>query len=113
MCAGAPQKIMWLALDHWKNAGLYKGNAADSPIKISFATGLPTMFGVPKYSAKLEEMRVERGVEELFEHDLVEVEGNTAIFARPGGQEQVIESSIFCTWPPRTDPTLLSKTALS
>merc|ERR1711939_1171076 len=22
-CAGAPQKIMWLALDHWKNAGLY------------------------------------------------------------------------------------------
>ena len=42
-CAGAPQKIMWLALDHWKNAGLYP-----SDINISFATGLPSMFGVPK-----------------------------------------------------------------
>ena len=42
-CAGAPQKIMWLALDYWKNAGLYP-----SDINISFATGLPSMFGVPK-----------------------------------------------------------------
>jgi sulfide:quinone oxidoreductase len=50
-CAGAPQKIMWLALDYWKNAGLYSTDAnADSKIKIAFATGLPGMFGVPKVS---------------------------------------------------------------
>lgn len=89
-CAGAPQKAMWLALDHWKRAGLY--NPADpstSPINITFATGLPVMFGVPKYSAKLEELRKERGVEGLFQHDLVSVDGNTATFARPDGQESV------------------------
>ncbi|OJJ29787.1 hypothetical protein ASPWEDRAFT_33019 [Aspergillus wentii DTO 134E9] len=89
-CAGAPQKIMWLALDHWKRAGLYNpSNPSESAIKISFATGLPVMFGVPKYNAKLEELRRERGVEGLFQHDLVAVDGNTATFARPDGQEQV------------------------
>ncbi|OJJ42797.1 hypothetical protein ASPZODRAFT_20074 [Penicilliopsis zonata CBS 506.65] len=87
-CAGAPQKIMWLALDHWKEAGLYKagGEASQSAIQISFATGLPTMFGVPKYSATLEKLRQERGVEGLFQHDLVAVEGNTAVFTRVGSE---------------------------
>ncbi|KAK4149164.1 hypothetical protein C8A00DRAFT_38240 [Chaetomidium leptoderma] len=93
-CAGAPQKIMWLALDHWKRAGLYQPTARDSsssssPVQIAFATGLPVMFGVPKYSAALEALRVERGVEGLFGHDLVEVDGNTAVFARPDGKAPV------------------------
>ncbi|KAI9375049.1 hypothetical protein BJX61DRAFT_495469 [Aspergillus egyptiacus] len=89
-CAGAPQKIMWLALDYWKNAGLYDpSNPANSAIKIAFATGTPTMFGVPKYSAKLEELRKERGVEGLFQHDLVAIEGKKATFARPNGDAKV------------------------
>lgn len=88
-CAGAPQKIMWLALDHWKRAGLYKAHDDASPVKVAFATGLPVMFGVPKYSAALEALRQERGVEGLFGHDLVEVDGNTAVFARPDGKDKV------------------------
>ncbi|KAL2139666.1 hypothetical protein VTI28DRAFT_4866 [Corynascus sepedonium] len=89
-CAGAPQKVLWLALDHWKRAGLYQpGGDAASPIRIAFATGLPAMFGVPKYSAALETLRQERGVEGLFAHDLVEVDGNTAVFALPEGKGQV------------------------
>lgn len=88
-CAGAPQKAMWLALDYWKRAGLYDPSSHNSsPVKISFATGLPTMFGVPKYSAKLEELRQERGVEGLFQHDLVAIQGNTAVFSCPEGKEQ-------------------------
>ncbi|CAO2657785.1 Nn.00g039110.m01.CDS01 [Neocucurbitaria sp. VM-36] len=82
-CAGAPQKIMWLALDYWKRAGLYNSSNG-SPINITFATGLPTMFGVPKYATKLNELRIERGVEGLFEHDLVAIDGQTATFACPG-----------------------------
>ncbi|KAL1618545.1 hypothetical protein SLS56_010519 [Neofusicoccum ribis] len=87
-CAGGPQKIMWLALDHWKKAGLYSPGSA-SAIDISFATGLPGMFGVPKYSAKLEELRKERGVEGLFQHDLVSIDGNKATFTRLDTKEQV------------------------
>ena len=89
-CAGAPQKIMWLGLDHWKRAGLYNPqDPAGSAVQISFATGTPSMFGVAKYNAELERMRQERGVEGLFQHDLVAVEGNTAVFARPDGQAPV------------------------
>ncbi|KAH9214628.1 hypothetical protein DL95DRAFT_389343 [Leptodontidium sp. 2 PMI_412] len=113
-CAGAPQKIMWLALDHWKKAGLYNGKSSESPIMITFATGLPTMFGVPKYSAKLEEMRIERGVEGLFEHDLVAVDGNKAIFARPGGKEQVTRQFDFLHVAPKNRPhTFVKESALS
>lgn len=86
-CAGAPQKIMWLALDHWKRAGLYKPSDPSSSINISFATGLPVMFGVPKYSQRLEELRKERGVEGLFQHDLTAINGNTATFTGPDGKE--------------------------
>ncbi|KAJ9618393.1 hypothetical protein H2203_008989 [Taxawa tesnikishii (nom. ined.)] len=89
-CGGAPQKIMWLALDYWKRAGLYSyNNPSGSPIDITFATPLPTMFAVANYSNKLDELRHERGVEGLFQHDLVAVEGNKAIFERSDGQGQV------------------------
>ncbi|KAL2815264.1 hypothetical protein BDW59DRAFT_153944 [Aspergillus cavernicola] len=89
-CAGAPQKIMWLALDYWKKAGLYNpSQPTSSAINIAFATGTPTMFGVPKYNAKLEELRQERGVEGLFQHDLVAIEGKKATFARPDGAAKV------------------------
>ncbi|KAM3516313.1 hypothetical protein MY11210_000072 [Beauveria gryllotalpidicola] len=90
-CAGAPQKAMWLALDYWKRAGLLgssssSSSSSSSPIRISFATGLPGMFGVPKYSAKLAELAQERGVEALFQHDLVEVNsGGRATFALADG----------------------------
>ncbi|PVH90204.1 FAD/NAD(P)-binding domain-containing protein, partial [Periconia macrospinosa] len=81
-CAGAPQKIMWMALDRWKRSGLYKPNSpSTSPVQISFATGMPVMFGVPKYSKALDELRMERGVQALFHHDLVAIEGNTALLA--------------------------------
>ncbi|TQV93072.1 hypothetical protein V2A60_003617 [Cordyceps javanica] len=87
-CAGAPQKVMWLALDHWKRAGLYKaGGGGTSDVSITFATATPAMFGVPKYSAALEALRVERGVEGLFQHDLVEVDGDKAVFALADGSK--------------------------
>lgn len=104
-CAGAPQKVMWLALDHWKRAGLYNpSNAAASPIKISFATSLPGMFGVPKYSAKLDELRKERGVEGLFKHDLVAIEGNTAIFNRLDSNDQIKKHFDFLHVVPKMGP---------
>lgn len=85
-CAGAPQKIMWLALDHWKNAGLYNPSSpSSSDINITFATGLPTMFGVPKYAAALEALRTQRGVAGLFSHDLTSITGSTATFTRGDG----------------------------
>ncbi|KAG7128326.1 Sulfide:quinone oxidoreductase like protein [Verticillium longisporum] len=104
-CAGAPQKVMWLALDHWKQVGLYDpSNPASSAIKISFASGLGGMFAVPKYAAALEALRQERNVEGLFLHDLVAIDGNTATFARPDGQDQVKKHFDFLHVTPKMGP---------
>ncbi|KAF2169430.1 hypothetical protein M409DRAFT_36161 [Zasmidium cellare ATCC 36951] len=103
-CAGAPQKIMWLALDKWQKSGLYNVRNSNSSTKISFATALPVMFGVPKYSKALDKLRKERGVQGLFEHDLVSIEGNTAIFARPGNQDQVKKHFDFLHAVPKMGP---------
>lgn len=102
-CAGAPQKIMWLALDHWKRAGLYNDEPSRSAIRVTFATGLPTMFGVPKYSVTLNELREKRGVAGLFEHNLVSIDGNTATFEAPGGK-QVQREFDFLHVAPRNAP---------
>ncbi|KAI1496254.1 hypothetical protein F5X99DRAFT_82973 [Biscogniauxia marginata] len=72
-CAGAPQKIMWMALSQWKRDGV-RGN-----IDISFATGAPSMFAVQKYSQALEELRKQREVEGLFQHNLIEVDAKNKV----------------------------------
>ncbi|KAL3417441.1 Sulfide:quinone oxidoreductase/flavo-binding protein [Phlyctema vagabunda] len=104
-CAGAPQKIMWLALDHWKRTGLYDINSpSNSAINITFATGLPTMFGVPKYNAKLEELRKERSVDGLFQHNLIAIHGNTATFSSPDGKSQVTKDFDLLHVVPKNRP---------
>ncbi|KAI0798071.1 FAD/NAD-binding domain-containing protein [Abortiporus biennis] len=67
-CAGAPQKIMWMAYDRYKRTGRL------GPINVQFYTGLPTMFGVKKYSDALEKLRQERGVGGHFQHNLIKVD---------------------------------------
>jgi NADPH-dependent 2,4-dienoyl-CoA reductase/sulfur reductase-like enzyme len=85
-CAGGPQKIMWLGLDKWKQAGLYNPHSPQTgAIQITFATSMGVLFGVQKYSEKLNELREARGVEGLFGHDLIAIQGNTATFAEAGG----------------------------
>ncbi|KAH6655737.1 FAD/NAD(P)-binding domain-containing protein [Truncatella angustata] len=72
-CAGAPQKILWMALSQWKNDGVRE------KISPTFATGGASMFAVPKYSQALEDLRRERGVEGLFQHNLVSVDAKNKV----------------------------------
>ncbi|KAF9532942.1 FAD/NAD(P)-binding domain-containing protein [Crepidotus variabilis] len=66
-CAGAPQKIMWMAWDRFRRT-----NRQD--IKLDFYTGMPTMFSVKKYSDALNTLRKERGVGGFFGYDLVSID---------------------------------------
>lgn len=109
-CAGAPQKIMWLALDFWKQAGLYNANdGSASDINITFASGMGGMFAVPKYAAKLEELRKERRVEGLFQHDLVAIDGDKATFARPNEAEKVTRKFDLLHVVPKMGPHAVIK----
>lgn len=113
-CAGAPQKALWLALDHWKRAGRYNPtNPESSDIQISFATGLPVMFGVKKYSEKLNQLREERGVEGLFQHDLVEINGDEAVFALADGSKTTKKFDLLHAVPKMGPYAFVAKSPLA
>lgn len=75
-CAGAPQKIMYLAWDHWKKNGNLKN------IDIKFCTAMPGIFSQPDYAAAMREIVAKRGIDAIYENNLTAVDGNKAIFAK-------------------------------
>ncbi|KAG9043015.1 hypothetical protein FS837_010130 [Tulasnella sp. UAMH 9824] len=96
-CAGAPQKIMWMAWDRWRRTGR-GGN-----IQVDFVTGMPTMFSVPKYSEALNALRIERGVGGTFNHDLksIDTSARTATFKTPDGKVETKEYTLLHVVPPQ------------
>lgn len=66
-CAGAPQKILYMAVDRFRRRGL--------KFDASFFTPTPTMFGVPFYSKALDAVVAAYGITPRFGHNLVAVDG--------------------------------------
>ncbi|KAI9636071.1 uncharacterized protein MKK02DRAFT_33349 [Dioszegia hungarica] len=66
-CAGAPQKIAYMADSYWKTTS----NPLPSR---SFITGMPTMFSVPHYSNALNAIRQEKGINGEFNTNLVSID---------------------------------------
>ncbi|KZV91072.1 FAD/NAD(P)-binding domain-containing protein [Exidia glandulosa HHB12029] len=95
-CAGAPQKIMWLAWDHFRRT------KRAEQTQVEFWTGMPTMFSVPKYSEALNELRQQRGIRGEFTHNLVAVDPSKrkATFKKPDGDTVDTEFTILHVAPP-------------
>jgi len=87
-CGGAPQKICYLAEDHFRRSGIR------DQCKVIFASATPRIFAVDKYASALERMIARRGIETRFKHDLVELrpEKKEAVF-------QILETSDQVTIP--------------
>lgn len=75
-CGGAPQKIAYLASDHWRKEGVL------DDIDVHLVLPTPTMFGVPQYSDALDRVVADYGIQVHFEAELAEVDpdGRTATF---------------------------------
>lgn len=69
-CGGAPQKIMYLADDYFRQSGVRDNT------KIIFASGLPNIFAVKRYADTLEKVIERKGIETKYRVDLVEIDGN-------------------------------------
>lgn len=68
-CGGAPQKIMYLADDYWRKAGVRDQST------IVFATPGTVIFGVPEFRATLEKVLDRKDIMVKFYHELVRVDG--------------------------------------
>ncbi|TRM58640.1 hypothetical protein BD626DRAFT_510902 [Schizophyllum amplum] len=107
-CAGAPQKIMWMAWDRFRRTGRRDGAEMD------FYTGMPTMFSVKKYSDKLNELRIERNVGGHFGHNLISVDAanRRATFQTADGTVDVDYTTLHAT-PQMGAPAVIKSSPLA
>lgn len=66
-CGGAPQKIMYLACDHFNKEGVRPN------IDVKFMSAGGGIFGVPKYAAALNKVVANYGIDTQYGHNLVEI----------------------------------------
>lgn len=70
-CAGAPQKIMYLAADRFRKAGIL------NKFNVEFCNAGPAMFGIPFFAKALNKVVAEYGIKTNFNHNLVSINGAT------------------------------------
>ena len=109
-CAGAPQKIMWLAEETFRRRGI-RGQA-----NVIYASATAGIFGVPKYAQALNKLVAERNIETHYSKNLVEVRPETreAVFHDVNGAEElVLKYDMMHVTPPQSAPDFVRKSALA
>ncbi len=106
-CAGAPQKIMWLA-DHW-----FRRRGVRDRTEVTFASAGERIFGVPKYRKALEGLVEQRQIDTRFQHDLVAIRpaSREAVF-RHGDEEQILRYDFLHVTPPMGAPEFIARSGL-
>jgi sulfide:quinone oxidoreductase len=112
-CGGAPQKIMYMADDAFKQRSGVGVNT-----KVMFCTATPTMFAVPEYSAVLDQVVARRGIDVRFKHNLVEIRPETqeAVFdvvTDDGTHQEVIHYDMIHAVPPMSAPDFIKESPLA
>jgi sulfide:quinone oxidoreductase len=104
-CAGAPQKIMYLAEDYFRKHGLR------DKTRVVYFCATPTIFSAPHYAAALMERVVKpRGIDVLFKHNLVEIRADAkeAVFKNTETNELVVQPyDMIHVVPPMSAPDFL------
>lgn len=84
-CAGAPQKVMYLA------ENIFRNNGVRNKSKIQFATAGKAMFGIALFAKALAEIVKEKNIEPKYQHKIIGVdpEKKEALFDVTNDQGQV------------------------
>ena len=112
-CGGAPQKVMYMADDHFKSKSGVGVNTT-----VMFCTAGAKMFSVPAYNATLEKVVERRGIEPRFHHNLKAIKANTqeAIFdviSENGVSEVSIHYDMIHVAPPMSAPDFIKESPLA
>ena len=109
-CAGAPQKICYLAEDHFRRSGVRNN------IKVVFASGTGGIFAVKKYADSLYRVIDRKGIETHFSTELVALrpDSKEAVFEPVGGGEQtVMKYDMIHVTPRQSAPDFIKKSKLA
>ncbi|AQS88303.1 oxidoreductase [Neoasaia chiangmaiensis NBRC 101099] len=109
-CAGAPQKIVYLASDYWRKEGrLHKTH-------VEFALAGDVLFGVPYFVPSLQKMVDYYGVDVRYKENLIRVDGakKEATFQRVGTEETVTRRfDMLHVTPPQSAPDFIKSSPLA
>lgn len=100
-CGGAPQKIMYLAAEHWAE------RLPRDAYEIVFCIATPKIFSVDRYAERLLEVCARHGIDVRYQHDLASIEpaAKRATFRRlDGGDDVVLEYDMMHVTPPMSAP---------
>ncbi|MCB9890958.1 MAG: NAD(P)/FAD-dependent oxidoreductase [Planctomycetes bacterium] len=109
-CAGAPQKIMYLADDHLRRRGVR------DQCKVIYAAGSPAIFGVAHYAEPLNAIVARKGIDTHFKKNLIAVRPGEkkAVFEDlDGGPELVLDYELLHVVPPQSAPDFIKKSPLA
>ncbi len=109
-CAGAPQKIMYLADE------TFRKNGVRDRTSIHFVSGTGAIFSVKEYGNTLLKVIVRKGIETTFKHELVEVRpaSKEAVFVNlDDGSEVMLHYDMMHITPPMSAPDFVKRSALA
>lgn len=112
-CAGAPQKIMYLAADRFRKRGTL------DKFNIEFLNAGPALFGVPFFAKALSKVVADYGIKTTFNHNLVAIDGpaKTATFEATdsdGNKQQITKAfDMIHVTPPQSAPDFIKKSPLA
>lgn len=109
-CGGAPQKICYLAEDHFRRAGVR------DKIHVMFTSAGPRLFAVDKYREILEKVAARKGVDTRFRHNLTEVRAASkeAVYRHMDTDEEiVIKYDMIHVTPPMGAPDFVANSELA
>ncbi|MET1036215.1 MAG: FAD/NAD(P)-binding oxidoreductase [Arthrobacter sp.] len=106
-CAGAAQKIAYMACDYWREQGVLQD------IAVALVVPTPTAFGMPDVDAELERKMAEYGMTLLTSTTLtaVDADDRTVALAGPAGEREVPYDLLHVV-PPQSAPDWLKNTDL-
>ena len=109
-CGGAPQKIMYLAEDHFRRSGVR------DKAQVIFMSGLGGIFSVKKYADALNTIVANRAIETHYKHNLIEIRGEAkeAVFENLDTGEQVVTPyDMIHVTPPMSAPDFIKHSPLA
>jgi len=109
-CAGAPQKIMWLAEHHFRKSGIR------DKAHIVYGSATAGIFGIPRYAKTLGKLVEERDIDAKYKHDLVALRADSkeAVFRHlDTGEEVVMSYDMIHVTPPQSAPDFIQRSPLA
>lgn len=109
-CGGAPQKIAYLAADHWRQQGVL------DDIRVVLVVPTPTLFGVPVFARELERVAAGYGIEVRRSSEVVEVDAASREVVVADHEAQLKERigyDFLHVVPPQSAPDWLKATPLA